>query len=333
MLKKLLMLLLAAMPLSAWAQDPVFSQFYATPLQTNPAFAGSAFAPRMGIAYRNQWTGFASAFRTYAVWYEQSLEGLNSGIGFHLQGDNAGDGILRTTVLHAQYAYKLQVEDVFALKLGVEIGARQVGLDWSRLTFPDQLDPLDGAVAASREIRPDVTNRVVADIGSGLLATGHRWYFGFSLKHLNQPDQRLILVNNNLTQGLPMFYSVSGGADLFVKEGNKNKIGSFLSPNFMFAAHGPFRQLNIGAYASAGVMFFGGWYRTTFNNSDAAIVLAGFKHGIFKLGLSYDLTISGLSPAAGSTFEMTMSMLLDESEKLKKKRKRANINDCLRMFQ
>jgi type IX secretion system PorP/SprF family membrane protein len=315
------------------AQDPVFSQFYAAPLQTNPAFAGSAFAPRMGLAYRNQWTGFSNAYRTYAVWYEQRLDPLNSGIGFYLQGDNAGDGIMRTNTFHTQYSYQLQAGQGLNLHLGIEAGARQQSLNWAALVFPDQLDPLKGNVITTRETAPDARARVLLDIGAGLLATGQRWHFGFSARHLNQADQRFLLVNDELVRGLPLFYSVSGGADLFVKKRNKNSDGSFLSPNFLFAAQGSYCQLNVGTYASVGVMFFGAWYRTTFRNSDAAILLAGFRQGVFKLGISYDATISGLAGSAGSTFEMTMGVLLDQSETLKKKRKRANMNDCLRMFQ
>ena len=98
-------------PTRAFAQDPIFSQFYAMPLQINPGFAGSALAPRAGLIYRNQWTGFNSAYRTYAVYYEQSLDRVNSGIGFHLEGDNAGDGIYKTNRFSAVYAYRLKVND------------------------------------------------------------------------------------------------------------------------------------------------------------------------------------------------------------------------------
>ena len=98
-MKKLLpLLLLFFWATLAFAQDPIFSQFYAMPLQINPGFAGSARAPRAGLAYRNQWTGFQSAYRTYAAYYEQSFDRLNSGIGFHVEGDNAGDGIFKTNV-------------------------------------------------------------------------------------------------------------------------------------------------------------------------------------------------------------------------------------------
>ncbi|MCB0527565.1 MAG: PorP/SprF family type IX secretion system membrane protein, partial [Saprospiraceae bacterium] len=118
-MRKLLTALLMLAGLAAAAQDPIFSQFYAMPLQLNPGFAGSAFAPRIGLAYRNQWTGFNSAYRTYGVFYEQSLERLNSGIGFNLEGDNAGDGIYKTTRFSAVYAYRLNITDNLALKLGV----------------------------------------------------------------------------------------------------------------------------------------------------------------------------------------------------------------------
>lgn len=318
--------------LVAQAQDPIFSQFYAMPLQINPGFAGSSFAPRVGMAYRNQWTGFSNAYRTYALFYEQQLDHFNSGIGFNLQGDNAGDGILRSTAASVNYAYRLSVDDGLTLKLGIEAGARQVNLDWEKLIFPDQLDPLDGIVLNSGEIRPDVVNRTMLDLGAGLLAGGRRWYAGFAMKHLNTPDERIILVRNNLAQGLPILYTVQGGAELFVKENNKIELPSFLSPNFLFVAQGPFKQLNAGAYGSFGFIYFGAWYRTTFRNSDAVILLAGFRQGVFKMGISYDATISGLAGKAGSTFELTLGMAFDQSERLRKRKKSADLNDCLRMF-
>ncbi len=330
LLTGILLLFAAAGP--THAQDPIFSQFHAMPLQTNPGFAGSAFAPRMGLAYRNQWTGFSSAYRTYALFYEQRLENLNSGIGFSLQGDNAGNGILRSNQFMVNYAYRLSVDDAFALKLGMEAGARQSNLNWDKLVFPDQIDAINGIGFNTEEIRPDATNQVSLDLGAGLLALGRRWYAGFAMKHLNTPDERLILVRDNLARGLPILYTFQGGAELLVKEGNKVRLPSFFSPNFLFVAQGPYKQLNIGAYASFGPIYFGSWYRTTFRNSDALILLAGLREGVFKFGLSYDATISGLAGKAGGTFELTMGMLLDQSERLRKRKKSADLNDCLRMF-
>jgi len=67
----------------AKAQDPVFSQFYAAPLQLNPAFAGNTYAPFITVNYRNQWSGFNDfkTYVTYAASFSQFIEGMNSGVG------------------------------------------------------------------------------------------------------------------------------------------------------------------------------------------------------------------------------------------------------------
>ncbi|HMX40361.1 MAG TPA: type IX secretion system membrane protein PorP/SprF [Saprospiraceae bacterium] len=312
--------------LQAGAQDPIFSQFYAAPLQINPGFAGSALAPRMGLIYRNQWTGFNNAYRTYAAFYEQSLDRLNSGLGFHVEGDDAGNGIYKTNRFSAIYAYRLKVAEKFAIKLGVEAGVHQTSLDWNQLTFPDQIDPLDGIILNTAELRPDQTNTSRLDISAGMLLLSKRWYVGGSLKHLNTPSDGILLTNDNISRGLPLRYTFHGGTEIVITEGNKRRQGSFVSPNLLFVSQGPYQQLNVGAYASAGPVFGGAWFRHTFGNSDAVILSGGFRMGIFRMGLSYDLTVSRLANFSGGTYELTLGLVFKE-------KKRVDINDCGRMFQ
>jgi type IX secretion system PorP/SprF family membrane protein len=325
-MKRLLLLGLLCYGAMASAQDPIFSQFYAMPLQLNPGFAGSGNGPRVGMAYRNQWTGFNNAYRTYAAFYEQSFERLRSGIGFYAEGDNAGDGIFKTSKFSATYAYRLQINDDLAVKLGVEAGVRQSSLDWQKLTFPDQIDPTNGFSFDSEEIRPDATNSTALDISSGLVLLSPKFYVGFALNHLNTPNESLLLQNDNLFRGLPLRYTLHGGTDLVVKAGNKARPASFISPNFLFVSQGPYKQLNLGAYASIGSIYTGAWFRHTFRNADAVILLAGFREGIFKIGISYDITVSGLASHAGGTYELSFGLNFG-------KEKRPDINDCTRMFQ
>ena len=319
----------------AWvsAQDPIFSQFYAMPLQINPGFAGSSFAPRIGVAYRSQWTGFNSAYRTYAASYEQKIDRLNSGVGFNLEGDNAGAGILKSTRVSAIYAYQLNVTDQLAFKLGVEAGAWQTNLDWEKLTFPDQIDPIGGIGNSTGEIRPDATTQTRFDISAGMLVLSEKFYLGGALKHLNTPNEGFLLINNNVTAGLPLRYTLHGGTEIIVKKGNKRRAPSFISPNFLFVSQGPYKQLNIGAYAGLDALFAGAWYRHTFRNADAVILLAGFRKDMFKVGLSYDLTVSGLAGRSGGTYEISFGILFDKNEGIRKKKQRVDINNCLRMFQ
>ncbi len=317
----------------AVAQDPLFSQFYAAPLQMNPAFAGSAFAPHIGLSYRHQWPGFDNAYRTYAAFYEQSLERLNSGIGFHLEGDNAGNGIYKTTRFAAVYAYQLNINDHLAIKIGAEAGFHQTALNWDKLTFPDQIDELDGVIFPGAEVRPEATNKTELDISSGLLLLHERFWLGGALKHLNSPNETFLLINDNLSRGLPLRYTFHGGSLIELEPGNKLRAASFISPNFLFAAQGPYRQLNIGAYAGVGAIFGGAWFRHTFRNSDAVILTAGFRQGILKFGVSYDITVSGLAGRTGGAYEVSLGIALDQDEGLRQKKHRADLNNCLRMFQ
>lgn len=326
-MRKLLYPLLLLLAPALRAQDPIFSQFYAAPLQLNPAFAGGGYAPRVGAAYRNQWTGFNNAYRTYAVFYDQSIERLNSGIGFNLEADDAGNGILRTMRFSALYAYRLKITDALAVKIGVEAGFHQTALDWEQLVFPDQIDPLDGPVITTSEQRPDQLNKTVFDVSSGLLLLSDRFWLGGGLKHLNTPNLGLLLVNDNLSRGLPLRYTFHGGTEIIVNKGNKHKPVSFISPNFLFVSQGPYRQLNIGAYTAIGPVFGGAWYRHTFRNADAAILMLGFRQDMFKIGLSYDLTVSGLAAQAGGTYELTFGLFFDKGKK-----RPQDLNDCTKMF-
>ncbi|MCS6930170.1 MAG: PorP/SprF family type IX secretion system membrane protein [Saprospiraceae bacterium] len=310
-----------------FAQDPIFSQFYAAPLQLNPAFVGSSHAPRAGAAYRNQWTGFSNAYHTYAVFYEQTLEQLNAGVGLNLEGDNAGDGILRTLRASTLFSYRLQLNKQLAVKIGAEVGMHQVTVDWNRLVFPDQLDPIQGPVLNTAELRPDRPNKSLLDVSAGLLLASSHFWLGVGLKHLNSPDQGILFINDNLANGLPLRYTIHGGLELPLKKSNKEGLNSFISPNVLFAQQGPYRQVNMGSYLAVGPVFGGVWFRHTIANADAVILLVGVRRDAFKLGFSYDLTVSDLATQGGGTYEMTLGIFFDRGRKPP-----IDWNDCGKMF-
>ena len=120
---------------TAHAQDPLFSQFYSTPLLLNPAFAGTTYAPRLSATYRNQWPihdNNGTAYATYAASYEQFIPAFNSGLGIVVLTDAAGDGLLKTTNFMANYAYRIAVNEDFNIRLGVNAGFKQSAIDWDR---------------------------------------------------------------------------------------------------------------------------------------------------------------------------------------------------------
>ncbi len=321
------------------AQDPVFSQFYAAPLQLNPAFAGAAFAPRLSANYRNQWPGWPNAYASYAVSYEQWIDGFNSGVGLMLLGDDAGNGIYRSVHAAAAYSYQVQVAEKLFFRLGMEAGFIQSRINWNALIFGDQLNPLTGAddgsgnPGQSGEIPPERFTNNAFDASAGLLVFNSRFHAGVSLKHLNTPDASFLKINPNLYTGIPLRLTIHGGMEIPIATNNKSKEGAFLSPNVMFTRQGDFSQINGGLYAGFGKVFTGAWIRHTFGNADAAILLGGFRYGIMRIGYSYDVTLSALAGAgAGGAHEVSFALNLGDSREFQRNRRKPDLNDCFRMF-
>lgn len=314
---------------TTWAQDPIFSQYYAAPLQVNPAFAGNGYAPSFSLNYRNQWPEL-NAYQTYAASYDQYLDIINSGVGVSILADDAGDGTLQSLKISGIYAYRLRVTDNTFVKFGAEASVVQFRLDWDKLLFLDQLDPENGAISPngnpypSSEIRPDDLTNLYLDMSAGVLAYSKYLYGGFSIKHLNTPNESFIGVKENLNEGLPLRYSLHLGGEIPLFQNNKNIKRAFISPNLLWIRQADFGQLNTGAYAGLGMFYAGAWYRYSRTNSDAAIFLVGIQKGLFKIGYSYDLTLSALNSEVAGAHEISIGIRLREPEQ--------DFNDCLQLF-
>ena len=95
------------------AQDLHFSQFFNSPLTTNPANTG--FIPdadyRVGAHYRNQYSSIlASPYKTISVFADAQLmrnqiENGWLGLGALILSDVAGSGGLRSTKIYGSLAY------------------------------------------------------------------------------------------------------------------------------------------------------------------------------------------------------------------------------------
>jgi type IX secretion system PorP/SprF family membrane protein len=250
-----------------------------------------------------------------------------------MMSDNAGDGIYKQTFVSASYSYRVDINREIKAKIGVEAGFIQTKLDWDKLVFYDQLDPITGPYSSggtrnlSSEKRPLELQRTNFDISSGLLLYGSDFYFGVAVKHMASPNQGYLNINPDLRLGLRSRWVINGGYEIMIDKGNRNRMNSFLSPNILYTKQGDNAQLNIGTYAALGPMICGLWYRTTFTNADAAMLLLGFRFEGFKIGYSYDFTVSGLSGKTGGAHEIGLTWNLDPDAG-----KHLDFNDCFKMF-
>ncbi len=335
--RHLILLLMCFSVCRMQAQDVVFSQFFAAPLELNPALTGLTHAPRVILNYRNQWPAIPNAYTTYAVSYDQYFDKVNSGFGVNILTDSEGGGIYTTNRIDFSYAYDLRIEGDIFLRGGLEAGFVQKRLDWNRLVFLDQIDPITGATDGSgnpfptEENQPDNLSTIYPDFSAGVLVYSPVFYGGIALKHINAPDEKLLLTETDFAQR-PVLYSVHAGAEIALNSSNKNASRAFISPNVIFARQADFGQINTGAYAQAGYVFGGVWYRYAFSNADAAIFLVGFQKDVFKIGYSYDLTLSQLSNQTAGGHEISLILNFDESALMQKRKKSRDFNNCLKLF-
>lgn len=287
------------------AQDPHFSQFYANPLYLNPAFAGSNICPRVTVNYRNQWPAISGAYVTYNAGYDQYFDAISGGVGLLATTDRSGEGVMNSSHFSFMYSYHLQVSRKFSINAGLQASYFQKSVDWTKLTFGDQIDPKWGFVNQTQESRGEYESSG-PDFSAGILGYGENMYFGFSAHHLTEPNEGF----KNYSE-LPMKYTAHAGFMInLAGRGHQNHRPGDpkLSPNVLYQQQGQFHQINYGMYLNMKPIIAGLWFRQFFEGSDALIVLAGFEYKKYKFGYSYDITVSQLSNASGGAHEISMGL-------------------------
>ncbi|MBK8491178.1 MAG: PorP/SprF family type IX secretion system membrane protein [Saprospirales bacterium] len=221
----------------------------------------------------------------------------------------------------------------------MEAGVNQSNYDWDRFIFLDQLDKLNGPVDPSgalnptAEQRPENTAVTYFDIGAGMVVYTPHFYAGFSIRHLTQPEDGVLRVNDQITDGWPLLYSLHVGTEITLQKGNNRRAGSFISPNILVIRQANFGQINVGAYGGLGAFFVGTWYRHAWSNPDALIFLGGVRYGIFKIGYTYDLTLSQLAAApSGGSHELSLILNFELSDAFKRQQQKNRFNDCFQLF-
>jgi type IX secretion system PorP/SprF family membrane protein len=228
--------------------------------------------------------------------------------------DQAGDGIYQNNSASGVYNYRLEASSSIVINAGFQATYQQMSIDWNRLVFADQL--LNGG--GTSEIQPGL-NKSLVDFSAGILA-GYREsaYIGFAAHHLTQPDNGFF-PNSGSKQLMKM--TVHAGALFNLESGglfDGDEQSLSLSPNLLYMKQGDFQQLNAGVYLNMYPFVGGLWFRYNFDNADAAIALLGFQFNQFKIGYTYDYTVSKLTNATGGAHEVSVAWQFGCPEKREK---------------
>ena len=285
------------------SQDLHFSQFFNSPLTTNPANTG--FIPdadyRLGTHYRNQWsTVMTVPYKTTSIFgdaqlFRDKLETGWLGIGGVLLSDVAGSGSLRSTKIYGSIAYHQQLGSSSLLSAGFNIGWANKRIDPSKLKFPDQFDGkfFDNPVTA---VSLNNTSVSYMDVQAGM----NYAYFpqenvyinaGYSIHHVNRPKETFFDDQTNAGR-IPMRHIGFLNAILKVNE------RVIINPNAYFTTQAKATELVFGLNGNYNLsetgekqLVAGLYYRL----GDAIAPMVGFETNNVKFTFSYDATLSSLN--------------------------------------
>ncbi len=312
--------------LSVWnacfSQDIQYSQFYASPMYLNPAFAGTSDQHRVVGNFRDQWPSIQGAFVSYSLAYDVNIQDANSGLGFFVQRDQAGSGGLNTTNIGGVYAYDIKVKRKLSFRPAIGIAYGRKAINASKLRFGDQLLSGSGISIQSNTLNESVG---YVDISAGGILYSNDFWAGYSVFHINRPNNSLLGRDNYLDA----FHSIHVGYRLPMTRTVKREIVSAFIVAANYKSQGKWDQFDIGMYYFKRPFVVGLWYRgipglkaykTGYQNNDAIVILSGMEFNKIKISYSYDITISKMWANTGGAHEV--SVIYEYMNPHKKRRKR-----------
>lgn len=291
------------------SQDIHFSEFFNSPLTTNPANTG--FLPendyRLGANYRQQWASIPAQFKTISVFgdaqaFRDRFESGWVGLGGVILRDVAGSGNLTSTKVYGSAAYHQMLGSTGLLSAGFNIGWANKRVDVTKFTFDNQWNGKFFDAGAPSGENFVATNISYLDVQVGL----NYAYFpsdnvylhaGASIQHVNSPKESFFttgfnhdsssIYNNTIARRYIAF------ADAMIKVNDR----VIVSPGAYFTTQAKARELTLGLHANYNLsgngetqLLAGLYYR----HGDAVIPMLGFQWKSVRLMFAYDATTSSL---------------------------------------
>ena len=286
-----------------FAQDLHFSQYFNSPLLTNPANTG--FEPdadyRVGINYRNQWAGILNnPYKTMSAWgdiqaFNKKFENGWVGFGGVILKDVAGSGNLSSTKVYGSVAYHQLLGYKSLLSGGFGFGVVNKSIDVSKLTFDDQWNGKFFDVTIPNNEPFSKTSVFYFDLSAGLnyalfLSDNAYVNMGVSANHINQP-QESFFSNKIADTRVPVRFNA------FLNGSFKLNSQWIINPNIYYSMQAKSSELVGGMNAhynlsgDGDMQVLGGLY---YRAKDAVIPMVGVVVNTFTLTVSYDATNSSL---------------------------------------
>lgn len=324
------------------AQDARFSQFNQNPLHLNPALTGFYNGGvRVQVNYRTLYYSVLNdqEYVSYSGSAENRFPVNNSyaSFGAMILHDQVGVSGYERTYYYLSGAYHQRLTqsgfrspDMF-LAVGGQLGMGQYAFEPSDLWFSSQyndlLQEINRTMDSGEVFAEGGSNRFL-DYNAGLLwymshPEGGGAFLGGALHHFSEPNVGLL---RDSPETLNRRITVHAGGDI--------PLGRYVNflPAAVWRRQGPTQSAmagaNFQAYLGDGEIIkfrVGAWLHLTENlqsslGPEAVIVTSAFEWDGWRLGLSYDATVSPLrrSNFARGAFEISLAKIMDTGNRAPK---------------
>ncbi|MEM1215009.1 MAG: PorP/SprF family type IX secretion system membrane protein [Bacteroidota bacterium] len=342
----LLLFLVSWFPQNLQAQDPHFSQFYAAPVQMNPALTGVFSGEYRFIAnYRTQNYAILGnqAYRTLAASFEYRRKSGRDdyySVGLAAMRDEVGVSNFQRNkaVISGSYLKNLgrgrKRGSQHFLVGGAQVGVGQWSMDWGDLWFTEQFGDLGGGELGldldadnGESFDGPLRTDMFLDANAGLLYyyvhdEDNSFYFGGAFHHLLEPNISFI---PGVTVPLQRRWVGQAGGQIGVTRelGLLPALAVMGQGKSMMVTGGLSLRYNNRDWREVAIRA-GVWGRLANQleqgiGSDAVMVSMILEMERLQFGMSYDITVSGLNEAnnARGAFEMSVIYVHPSKERFK----------------
>ena len=213
MRKSIVLISALLLSLMTEAQDPHFSQFFASPLTLNPAFTGKFSGSwRLAANHRDQWPSIPKAYVTtsasidFPILKTKIPDNDVFGIGISGLTDASANNILKLNYGSVSMSYHKALDEngYSTIGAGFQATYSSLSLDGDKTTFESMLTQNGFTDESKREVLANGRNQSYFDVNAGLLYSGstngeNNFYLGASMYHINRPKVGFIDKNWYLT--------------------------------------------------------------------------------------------------------------------------------------
>jgi len=305
-------------------QIPQFSQFSRNQFMANPAAAGVYDFIDVTVSGRWQWVGVADAPRTSYLAFSVPLKfkpvSYNPGIRTSngpVQQPEIKTGKLKHTVggqlvadqygaftkfsFSGTYALHLPMTKKINLAFGLKAGISNNSFNSDKaqvLSLINPTLPYDNTYAT---FSANNANKNIMDLHSGLYLYGKRFYLGIAGDQLTRDLVEFGTASANFNP--QMHFNLMGGYTIPLNESLS------ITPSFMAKYMSPAPvSIDFNVIADYNKML---WFGIGYRHTDAFIGLVGMNlSNKFKLGYSYDFSISKFNSYSSGGHELTLGIML-----------------------